>query len=156
MQTTNPPKLQSKKVMDRYLCDLRPNQPSIQRPPGVKRSKSDPDYWPPSPVQVQNRSILSPLPCLSPRWCLATRATLSHLVRYAWFWLMQYHLLLNICQCENESYQKSMYYLRNEQWRITDKRKFNQSNINPLNTKRRLLYLKTQSVPLSKHFSSRL
>ena len=28
--------------------------------------------------------------------------------------------------------------------------------INPLNTKRRLLYLKTQSVPRSKHFSSRL
>ena len=28
--------------------------------------------------------------------------------------------------------------------------------INPLNTKRRLLYLKTQIVPRSKHFSSRL
>ena len=28
--------------------------------------------------------------------------------------------------------------------------------INPLKTKRRLLYLKTQSVPRSKHFSSRL
>ena len=28
--------------------------------------------------------------------------------------------------------------------------------INPLNTKRRLLYLKIQSVPRSKHFSSRL
>ena len=28
--------------------------------------------------------------------------------------------------------------------------------INPLNMKRRLLYLKTQSVPHSKHFSSRL
>ena len=30
------------------------------------------------------------------------------------------------------------------------------SHINPLNTKRRLLYLKTQFVPRSKHFSSRL
>ena len=30
------------------------------------------------------------------------------------------------------------------------------STINPLNTKRRLLYLKTQSVPRSKHFSSLL
>ena len=30
------------------------------------------------------------------------------------------------------------------------------SNINPLKTKRRLLYLKTQFVPRSKHFSSRL
>ena len=29
-------------------------------------------------------------------------------------------------------------------------------HINPLNTKRRLLYLKTQFVPRSKHFSSRL
>ena len=29
-------------------------------------------------------------------------------------------------------------------------------NINPLNTKGRLLYLKTQFVPRSKHFSSRL
>ena len=29
------------------------------------------------------------------------------------------------------------------------------SLINPLNTKRRLLYLKTQFVPRSKHFSSR-
>ena len=28
--------------------------------------------------------------------------------------------------------------------------------VNPLNTKRRLLYLKTQFVPRSKHFSSRL
>ena len=28
--------------------------------------------------------------------------------------------------------------------------------INPLNAKRRLLYLKTQFVPRSKHFSSRL
>jgi hypothetical protein len=28
--------------------------------------------------------------------------------------------------------------------------------INPLNTKRSLLYLKTQFVPRSKHFSSRL
>ena len=28
--------------------------------------------------------------------------------------------------------------------------------INPLKTKRRLLYLKTQFVPRSKHFSSRL
>ena len=30
------------------------------------------------------------------------------------------------------------------------------SNFNTLNTKRRLLYLKTQFVPHSKHFSSRL
>ena len=30
------------------------------------------------------------------------------------------------------------------------------SNIKPLNTKRRLLYLKTQFVPRSKHFSSQL
>ena len=30
------------------------------------------------------------------------------------------------------------------------------SSFNPLNTKRRLLYLKTQFVPRSKHFSSRL
>ena len=30
------------------------------------------------------------------------------------------------------------------------------SHINPLNTKRRPLYLKTQFVPRSKHFSSRL
>ena len=30
------------------------------------------------------------------------------------------------------------------------------SGLNPLNTKRRLLYLKTQFVPRSKHFSSRL
>ena len=30
------------------------------------------------------------------------------------------------------------------------------SRINPLNTKRRLLYLKTQFVPRSKHFSSQL
>ena len=29
-------------------------------------------------------------------------------------------------------------------------------NVNPLNTKRRLLYLKTQSVPRSKHFPPRL
>jgi len=29
-------------------------------------------------------------------------------------------------------------------------------HINPLKTKRRLLYLKTQSIPCSKHFSSRL
>ena len=29
-------------------------------------------------------------------------------------------------------------------------------NLNPLKTKRRLLYLKTQFVPRSKHFSSRL
>ena len=29
-------------------------------------------------------------------------------------------------------------------------------HINPLNKKRRLLYLKTQFVPRSKHFSSRL
>jgi len=28
--------------------------------------------------------------------------------------------------------------------------------VKPLNTKRRLLYLKTQFVPRSKHFSSRL
>ena len=32
----------------------------------------------------------------------------------------------------------------------------NKYNINPLKTKRRLLYLKTQFVPRSKHFSSRL
>ena len=31
-----------------------------------------------------------------------------------------------------------------------------ENNLNPLNTKRRLLYLKTQFVPRSKHFSSRL
>ena len=30
------------------------------------------------------------------------------------------------------------------------------TDINPLNMKRRLLYLKTQFVPRSKHFSSRL
>ena len=30
------------------------------------------------------------------------------------------------------------------------------ANINPLNTKRRPLYLKTKFVPRSKHFSSRL
>ena len=34
--------------------------------------------------------------------------------------------------------------------------KFPPLHINPLNTKRRLLYLKTQFVPRSKHFSSRL
>ena len=33
-------------------------------------------------------------------------------------------------------------------------RKRRDININPLNTKRRLLYLKTQFVPRSKHFSS--
>jgi hypothetical protein len=33
---------------------------------------------------------------------------------------------------------------------------WNKENINPLKTKHRLLYLKTQSVPHSKHFSSRL
>ena len=33
---------------------------------------------------------------------------------------------------------------------------FAQSNIKPLKTKRRLLYLKTQFVPRSKHFSSPL
>ena len=33
---------------------------------------------------------------------------------------------------------------------------FRKCAINPLNTKRRLLYLKTQFVPRSKHFSSRL
>jgi hypothetical protein len=32
----------------------------------------------------------------------------------------------------------------------------NAHKINPLNTKRKLLYLKTQFVPRSKHFSSRL
>jgi len=31
-----------------------------------------------------------------------------------------------------------------------------ESRINPLKTKRILLYLKTQTVPRSKHFSSRL
>ena len=30
------------------------------------------------------------------------------------------------------------------------------NHVNPLNTERRLLYLKTQFVPRSKHFSSRL
>jgi len=33
---------------------------------------------------------------------------------------------------------------------------YTRSCINPLQTKRRLLYLKTQSVPRCKHFSSRL
>jgi hypothetical protein len=33
---------------------------------------------------------------------------------------------------------------------------FSKWDINPLKTKRRLLYLKTQFVPRSKHFSSRL
>ena len=33
---------------------------------------------------------------------------------------------------------------------------FRSVNINPLNTKRRPLYFKTQFVPRSKHFSSRL
>jgi len=32
----------------------------------------------------------------------------------------------------------------------------NWQNFNPLKTKRRQLYLKTQSVPRCKHFSSRL
>ena len=34
--------------------------------------------------------------------------------------------------------------------------KFDAGNINRLKTKRRLLYLKTQFVPRSEHFSSRL
>ena len=33
---------------------------------------------------------------------------------------------------------------------------YGEFQINPLKTKRRLLYLKTQFVPRSKHFSSRL
>ena len=33
-------------------------------------------------------------------------------------------------------------------------RNSHQNNINPLNTERRLLYLKTQFVPRSKHFIS--
>ena len=39
---------------------------------------------------------------------------------------------------------------------IRKKVKLRNPDINPLNTKRRLLYLKTQFVPRSKHFSSRL
>ena len=38
---------------------------------------------------------------------------------------------------------------------FSEKRVF-YTSINPLNTKRRLLYLKTHFVPHSKHFSSRL
>jgi len=40
-----------------------------------------------------------------------------------------------------------LYWVRN--W-------FDMSLVNPLHTKRRLLYLKTQSVPRCKHFSSGL
>jgi len=36
------------------------------------------------------------------------------------------------------------------------KKKFRRQKVNPLKTKRRPLYLKTQSVPRCKHFSSRL
>ena len=39
---------------------------------------------------------------------------------------------------------------------MTLKDQSSNSFFNPLNTKRRLLYLKTQFVPRSKHFSSRL
>ena len=38
----------------------------------------------------------------------------------------------------------------------TCKAQIGMENVNPLKTKRRLLYLKPQSVPRCKHFSSRL
>ena len=43
-----------------------------------------------------------------------------------------------------------------EQTEVRCKKMSNAEIINPLKTKRRLLYLKTQFVPRSKHFSSRL
>jgi hypothetical protein len=49
--------VQPPKVMDSYLWDVGPNQPYIHWPKGVKRPKPDPDYLPPSSVQVQNRSM---------------------------------------------------------------------------------------------------
>ena len=41
------------------------------------------------------------------------------------------------------------------QWRRLESTK-RKNCVNPLNTKRRLLYLKTQFIPRSEHFSSRL
>ena len=70
------------------------------------------------------------------------------------------------------TYWKNTRILRNSLWSKVRKSKYESTsacpsvaqyqrlnrlvNFNPLNTKRRLLYLKTQFVPRSKHFSSRL
>ena len=55
---------------------------------------------------------------------------------------------------------RKFHFLSNQETKILVRGEFllkrRRSPINPLNTKRRLLYLKIHFVPRSKHFSSRL
>ena len=68
----------------------------------------------------------------------------------------------NACYCcANQTSYEYILFLMFLHRALSYKRKIQTNKmhnfyINPLNTKRRLLYLKTQFVPRSKHFSSRL
>ena len=78
-------------------------------------------------------------------WCTATNS-----ITYCDTWLKFWKLMYISCNYSSgrwEFLQSLGNYLIYQQ---------RQHYNNPLNTKRRLLYLKTQFVPRSKHFSSRL
>jgi hypothetical protein len=57
---------------------------------------------------------------------------------------------VKLCLERNESFISKIFI------KVTQTLNNKRTLINPLQTKRRLLYLKTQSVPRCKHFSSRL
>jgi hypothetical protein len=67
-------------------------------------------------------------------------------------WVVLPTVITNFPQCNQDWFTFFSYEI------IRHVNLFSESfpHINPLNTKRRLLYLKTQFVPRSKHFSSRL
>ena len=61
---------------------------------------------------------------------------------------------LHFSSCDSKMVLFHFHFLKLREFKLRYVGKY--LYINPLNTKRRLLYLKTQFVPRSKHFSSRL
>jgi hypothetical protein len=74
----------------------------------------------------------------------------KHPVAGVIFYILNYNMTQNFFCFQRQGIKSTKYYNSLQYKQIQS------SNFSPLNTKRRPLYLKTQFVPRSKHFSSRL
>jgi len=116
-------------------------------PPVLILSQLDPVHTPTSHFLKIYLNIIFPSMPASPKWSLSLRFPQQNPV-----------YILHGCtwNIQNRETEKFVYFLYDTDFRqyIYVSKPTQYLSFNPLNTKHRLLYLKTQSVPRCKHFST--
>ena len=89
--------------------------------------------------------------------CLSSEPLNKRKLVKLWYWAVELSNMLGDCNVWGDCYSFCCYVLRLIKNSMSVYVKWHQLMLlNPLQTKRRRLYLNTQFVPRSKHFSSRL